>query len=82
MYIFGISLLNSYSTNVISAINYVDESQQCMEDGTTLEYNAEVALEKVKAIKEIQATRENTYNKLLDFYLRLYDELDKEETDT
>ena len=74
-------ILNSYSANVISAINYVDESQQCMEDGTTLEYNAEVALEKVKAIKEIQATRENTYNKLLDFYLRLYDELDKEETD-
>ena len=75
------TLANYNTAHALQVINYVEESQQCMEDGTTLEYNAEVALEKVKAIKEIQATRENTYNKLLDFYVRLYDELDKEETD-
>lgn len=75
--------LNNYSTNnAMYTINGVKEFQQYDEDdGIPLEYCSDVALEKIKAIKEIQATRENTYNKLLDFYLRLYDELDKEETD-
>ncbi len=76
------TLANYNTAHALQVINGVKEFQQYdADDGIPLEYCSDVALEKIKAINEIQVTRESTYSKLLDFYLRLYDELDKEETD-
>jgi len=40
-----------------------------------LDYLPDVALEKIKTIREIVLEREKTTNRLLDFYLKLYQEL-------
>ena len=61
-------------------IQCVSDSQSCVEpeDGTPipLDYMPEVALEKIKTIREIVMSREHTINTMLDFYLSLYRELD------
>ena len=59
-------------------IQCVTDSQSYVEpeDGTPipLDYLPEVAMEKIKAIREIVLERERTINKMLDFYLNLYQE--------
>ena len=51
------------------------------EDGESiaLEYLHDVAIEKIKAMREIVLEREKTINKMLDFYLKLYQDLEKDE---
>ena len=44
-------------------------------DPLTLDYMPEVALEKIKAIREIVMSREHTINSMLSFYLSVYNEL-------
>ena len=64
-------------------IQCVTDSQSYVEqeDGepVTLDYLPEVAMEKIKAIREIVLEREKTVNKMLDFYLKLYQDLEKDE---
>ena len=68
---------------VLFKIQLVNDSQSSveLEDGNCilLDYMPEVALEKVKTIREIVMSRENTINAMLDFYLKLYQKLEKEE---
>ena len=68
---------------ILFKIQLVSESQSCVEpeEGAPipLDYDAEVALEKIKTIREIVMSRENTINTMLDFYLSLYRELDSNE---
>ena len=45
----------------------------------TLDYMPEVALEKIKAIREIVMSREHTINTMLDFYLSVYQESENDE---
>ena len=61
---------------VTDSQSYVDQ-----EDGepVTLDYLHDVAMEKIKAIREIVLEREKTINKMLDFYLKLYQDLEKDE---
>ena len=63
-------------------IQCVTDSQSCVEqeDGepVTLDYLPEVAMEKVKAIREIVLEREKTINKMLDFYLKLYQDIESD----
>ena len=51
------------------------------EDGEpiTLDYLLDVSMEKIKAMREIVLEREKTINKMLDFYLKLYQDLEKDE---
>jgi hypothetical protein len=64
-------------------IQCVTDSQSFVEqeDGEpiTLDYLPDVAMEKIKAIREIVLEREKTINKMLDFYLKLYQDLEKDE---
>ena len=64
--------------NILFKIQCVTDSQSYVEpeDGTPipLDYLPEVAMEKIKAIREIVLERERTINKMLDFYLNLYQE--------
>ncbi len=57
-------------------IQLVTDSQSCVEpeegEPIPLDYLPEVAMEKIKAIREIVLEREKTINKMLDFYLKLY----------
>ena len=68
---------------VLFKIQLVNDSQSSveLEDGNCilLDYMPEVALEKVKTIREIVMSREQTINAMLDFYLKLYQKLEKEE---
>ena len=61
----------------------ISDSQSCVEpeDGEPipLDYLPDVAMEKVKAIREIVLEREKTVNKMLDFYLKLYQDLENGE---
>jgi len=54
----------------------VNDSQSCAEpeDGEPipLDYLPDVAMEKIRAMREIVLERERTINKMLDFYLELY----------
>ena len=64
-------------------IQCVTDSQSYVEqeDGEpiTLDYLPDVAMEKIKTIREIILEREKTINKMLDFYLKLYQDLEKDE---
>ncbi len=64
-------------------IQCVNDSQQYVEsdDGNpiTLDYMPDVALEKIKAIREIVLSRENTINSMLSFYLSIYNKLENAE---
>ena len=61
---------------ILFKIQCVNDSQSCAEteDGNPLplDYLPDVAMEKIKAIREIALEREKTINKMLDFYLELY----------
>ena len=50
-----------------------------IEDGEKVIYSPEVALAKVDALRGIIMTRETTLRKMLDFYIKLYRELDEAE---
>ena len=58
---------------VTDSQSYVDQ-----EDGepVTLDYLPDVAMEKIKSIREIVLEREKTINKMLDFYLKLYQDIE------
>ena len=62
--------------NILFKLQCVSDSQSYaeQEEGVPipLDYLPEVAMEKVKAIREIVTEREKTINKMLDFYLKLY----------
>ena len=64
-------------------IQCVTDSQSYVEqedsEPVTLDYLPDVAMEKVIAIREIVLEREKTINKMLDFYLKLYQDLEKDE---
>ena len=64
-------------------IQCVTDSQSYVEqeDGEpiTLDYLPDVAMEKIKAIREIVLEREKTINKMLDFYLKLYQDIENDE---
>ena len=68
---------------ILFNIQCVTDSQSYVEqeDGEpiTLDYLPDVAMEKIKAIREIVLEREKTINKMLDFYLKLYQDLEKDE---
>lgn len=68
---------------ILFKIQCVSDSQSCVEpeEGAPipLDYMPEVALEKIKTIREIVMSREHTINTMLDFYLSLYRELDSNE---
>ncbi len=63
------------SIKFLFKIQCVTDSQSFVEqeDGEpiTLDYLPDVAMEKIKAIREIVLEREKTINKMLDFYLKL-----------
>ena len=61
---------------VTDSQSYVDQ-----EDGepVTLDYLPDVAMEKIKSIREIVLEREKTINKMLDFYLKLYQDIESVE---
>ena len=62
---------------VEESAKFVDvESADSEHDGEPLEYCSEVALEKIQAIKEIACTREKTLKRLIDFYIRVYENTD------
>ena len=64
---------------ILFYIQGVSDSQQYVEsddgDPLTLDYMPEVALEKIKTIREIVRSRELTINSMLSFYLSVYNEL-------
>ena len=61
---------------ILFKIQCVTDSQSCVEpeegESIPLDYLPDVAMEKIKAIREIVLEREKTINKMLDFYLKLY----------
>ena len=69
--------------NILFKIQLVKESQEYDKDDegsiVVLDYMPEVALEKVKAIREIVMSREQTVRIMLDFYLSVYKKLEDEE---
>jgi len=77
--------------NILLTFRNVNDSQSfvrsedgepiLLEDGTpiVLDYSTEVALEKIDAIRNIVLERENTINKMLDFCIKLYQDLEKDE---
>ena len=68
---------------ILFKIQCVNDSQQYVEsdngDPLTLDYMPEVALEKIKAIREIVMSREHTINSMLSFYLSVYNNLENAE---
>ena len=68
---------------ILFKIQCVSDSQSCIEpeegETITLDYMPEVALEKIKAIREIVMSREHTINTMLDFYLSVYQESENDE---
>ena len=69
--------------SILFKIQCVTDSQSYVEteDGNplTLDYLPDVALEKIKALREIVSEREKTINKMLDFYLKLYQDIESAE---
>ena len=61
----------------------ISESQSCVEqEGTepvVLEYSSDVAKTKIDVIREVVMQREKTLNKMLDFYLKLYQDIENDE---
>ena len=68
---------------ILFSIQCISDSQQYVEpddgDPLTLDYMPEVALEKIKAIREIVMSREHTINSMLSFYLSVYNNLENAE---
>ena len=68
---------------ILFKIQLVTDSQSCVEpeegEPIPLDYLPDVAMEKIKAIREIVTEREKTINKMLDFYLKLYQDIENEE---
>ncbi len=68
---------------ILFKIQCVTDSQSCVEpeegEPIPLDYLPDVAMEKIKAIREIVLEREKTINKMLDFYLKLYQDLENTE---
>ena len=66
-------------------IQCVNDSQSYVEqedgDPVTLDYLPDVAMEKIKAIRDIVLEREKTINKMLDFYLKLYQDTESDQTE-
>ena len=66
---------------ILFKIQCVTDSQSYVEqeegEPIPLDYLPEVALEKIKAIREIVMSRERTINTMLDFYLTVYKKLDQ-----
>ena len=62
--------------DALEKLQCVSESAQTVKvaDGNVLalEYFPDVALEKIKSIKELLLTRERTLQMMIDFYLRIY----------
>ncbi len=62
--------------DALEKLQCVSESEQTVKvaDGNVLalEYSPDVALEKIKSIKELLLTRERTLQMMIDFYLRIY----------
>lgn len=69
--------------NILYKIQLVNDSQEYDKDDdgniVVLDYMPEVSLEKVKAIRELVMSREQTVRTLLDFYLSVYQKLEEEE---
>ena len=61
---------------VTDSQSYVDQEDS---EPVTLDYLPDVAMEKIKAIREIVLEREKTINKMLDFYLKLYQDIENDE---
>ena len=68
---------------ILFKIQCVTDSQSYVEpeegEPIPLDYLPDVAMEKIKAIREIVLEREKTINKMLDFYLKLYQDLENTE---
>ena len=68
---------------ILFKIQCVTDSQSCVEpeegEPIPLDYLPDVAMEKIKAIREIILEREKTINKMLDFYLKLYQDIENDE---
>ena len=68
---------------ILFKIQCVTDSQSYVEqeegDPIPLDYLPDVAMEKIKTIRDIVLGREKTINKMLDFYLPLYQDLANEE---
>ena len=68
---------------ILFSIQCISDSQQYVEpddgDPLTLDYMPEVALEKIKAMREIVMSREHTINSMLNFYLSVYNNLENAE---
>ena len=58
----------------------VTDSQSCVEqedcEPVVLDYLPDVAMEKIKAMRDVVLEREKTINKMLDFYLKLYQDVE------
>ena len=67
---------------ILFKIQCVTDSQSCVEpeegEPIPLDYLPDVAMEKIKAIREIVLEREKTINKMLDFYLKLYQDIEND----
>ena len=72
-----------YWLTLLFKIQCVTDSQSCVEpeegEPIPLDYLPDVAMEKIKAIREIVLEREKTINKMLDFYLKLYQDIENDE---
>ncbi len=68
---------------VLFKIQCVNDSQSYVEsedgDPLLLDYKPEIALEKIKVIREIVMSREHTINSMLSFYLSVYNQLEDAE---
>ena len=70
---------------ILFKVQCVTDSQSYVEqeDGgaITLDYLPDVAMEKIKTIRDIALEREKTVNKMLDFYLKLYQDAETDDKD-
>ena len=68
---------------ILFKIQCVNDSQDSVTEDESkiilLDYMPEVSLEKIKAIRELVMSREQTVRTLLDFYLSVYQKLEEEE---
>ena len=62
-------------------VTSISESQSCgdQEESIVLEYSPDVAKAKIDVIREVVMQREKTLNKMLDFYLKLYQDIENDE---
>ena len=69
--------------DVLFQLQCISESQSYCEDENSevvlREYSPEVALGKLQVLSEIYESREQTVNKMLDFYLAVWNDLNKKE---